>query len=166
MKTKLIVLIFSLLILSCHRREYTAIYNVYICNESGKELYLKYYRYGLVQENLTEKSIKNGECRNVFSATGRGSTSTYGNLMGYSDSAVVTFEDSSKLVYYGYFQKTGPNPKAYPNNHPRNFFGKDSIGQSVRNDWVYKLLSETKHSRNEELRYTFTEQDFLDAKNK
>jgi hypothetical protein len=159
MKSISIIIVSSLLIFSC-RREYTVNYKVYICNESGKGLTVEYYRYGFVQEYLTEKSIQNGECRNVFSATGRGSTPTYGSETINMDSAIITFDDGNKMVHYGYFQKNGPSVKSYPSTHPRNI-----IGDTIRygNRWVYKIISETKHSINDELKYTFTEQDYLDA---
>lgn len=159
MKMNLVAIILSILSFSCNRKEFTASYNAYFCNDSGKELTLEFYRYGVVQENFSVKSITSKECRNVFSVMGRGSTPTYGSEIIYMDSAMVTFDDGAKLVHYGY-QKTGSNPKAYGNEHPRNIFGD---GTGFKDNWVYRIVSETKHSKNDEIRYTFRQQDYLDA---
>ena len=59
----------------------------------------------------------------MFSIVSRGSSPTYGSEIIDNDSAVIIYDDGRKLTHYGYFQKNGPNPNAYPNNHTRNIFG-------------------------------------------
>lgn len=145
---------------SCINKEYNVNYNVFFCNQSGKNLSIEYYKNGIININQSIKNIKNNECRNVFSIVSRGSSPTYGSEIIDNDSAVIIFDDGRKLTHYGYFQKNGPNPKAYPNNHNRNIFGD---GTGYKDNWVYTLVSETKNSKSEEMKYTFTEQDYLDA---
>ncbi|MFN8436297.1 MAG: hypothetical protein U0V72_01565 [Cytophagales bacterium] len=148
-----------LLLTACVSRDYTASNRAIICNESLHDLRLEYYRYGQVQENLTVE-VKSKECNQVFSATGRGSTSNYFNEIKDMDSAVITFSDSFKFVHYGY-QKTGSNPKSYSNSHVRNIIGD---GNGLKDAWVLKILKQTKHIKSTEHQYSFREDDYFFSK--
>lgn len=151
----------AIFISSCIREE---IHNskTYICNTSSKKIKIEFYRYGIVQKIETVDSIIPNECKIVKESNDFGKTTAQNYLDNilYMDSALITFEDGIKLVHYGYFQKIGPNPKAFPSNHPRNIF---TDGNGYKDNWVYNVLKETKRSKTEETRYTFREQDYIDA---
>ena len=161
MRSLLLIICITILISSCIREE-SHHSTVYICNSSSKKVRLEFYRYGVVQQAETIDSILSKDCKIVLESHDFGKTTapSYLNNILYMDSAVVTFEDGATLVHYGYFQKTGPNPNALPSNHPRNIFGD---GTGYKDNWVYTIIKETKRSKTEETKYTFREQDYLDA---
>lgn len=161
MKLLLVTTFITIFISSCIREEKHES-TTRICNATSKKLQLVFYRYGMIQQSETIDSILPKDCKIVLESHDFGKTTapSYLNNILYMDSVIITFDDGAKLVHYGYFQKTGPNPKAYPSNHPRNIF---TDGSGFKDNWVYTVLKETKRSKTEETKYTFREQDYLDA---
>ena len=63
MKPKLIILMFLILNLnSCINKENNVYYNVFFCNQSGKNLSIEYYKNGIINKNQSVKlKIMNAE---------------------------------------------------------------------------------------------------------
>lgn len=86
---------------------------------------------------------------------GKGKGTTYGNLLELNDSIKVFFDDTISITHYK-LKVVGANPKSYSYMSKRNFFNDSS--------YIGIITSETSGTRNWKFTYTFTEQDYLDAK--
>lgn len=71
------------------------------------------------------------------------------------DSAVIEFNNSRKAVHYGY-NKTGSNPNAILYSSSRSIFNEKN--------YTERIILGTKNLDEREFKYTFTEQDYLNAK--
>lgn len=148
---------FILILISC-RKESSFSTNNYICNESNHLVKIIYYKNGSVKNDLIIGAI--GSCNLVYSSNGfgKGNASNYLNSTIDMDSAIVLFDNTIQAVHYSY-NKIGSNPQAIIFGNSRNVFGGSSTG-----GWVNRIVSETKHHIETELKYVFIEQDYLDAK--
>lgn len=72
---------------------------------------------------------------------------------GGGDSVHVVFNGSVRMVHYG--ANVGGSIKRYENTHPRSLFNSPG--------WLYTTLIDKKHVRMHEYRFTFIDQDYLDA---
>ena len=86
---------------------------------------------------------------------GKGKGATYGSLLQFNDSIKVIFDDTISMTHYKP-KPIGTNLKSYPYKSKRNFFNDSS--------YIGIISSETSGTRNWSFTYTFTEQDYLDAK--
>jgi len=152
-----IVIIVLLILVSCRKESSYSTTN-FICNEANHLVKIIYYKDGLVKSDLTIGSI--GSCNLVYTSNGfgKGNASNYLNSTIDMDSAIVIFDNNIKAIHYSY-NKIGSNPKAIIFGNSRNIFGGSSSG-----GWVNRIVSETKHHIETELKYTFIEQDFVEAK--
>lgn len=71
------------------------------------------------------------------------------------DSVIVTWNDTIEVVHY-LPSKEGNNPKAIKYSNPRNLFNQNAYENNVK-----ELKCDGRHT---ERTYTFTEQDYQDAK--
>jgi hypothetical protein len=128
-----------------------------MCNTSSTFIKLTFYKNGVKQNYLMIDSIKANECKTVLHANGFGKSDgpNYVNDIISKDSVIIEFNNTVQAIHYGYFITTTPNPKAIVFNNTRNILNGVN--------WKYKIISETKYFKETELKFTFEEQDYLDA---
>ncbi len=158
MKKKVLLALVS--ILTACKKESSYSTNNYICNNSNHSVKITYYKDGIIINNLRVDSISVSSCYLVHKSSGfgKGNASNYLNSTINLDSALVLFDNNTLAVHYG-FNTIGSNTKAIAFGNPRNIFGGSSTG-----GWESRIVSETKRHIETELKYTFTEQDYLNPK--
>lgn len=160
MKKKVLLMLVS--ILTACKKETSYSTNNFICNNSNHSVNITYYKDGMIIRNRTIDSIADASCNLIYKSNGfgKGNASNYLNSTINLDSALVSFDNNTLAVHYG-FNTIGSNTKAIVFGNPRNIFGGSSTG-----GWESRIVSETKHHIETELKYTFIEQDYLNAKEK
>jgi hypothetical protein len=123
----------------------------FITNSSTHQTELVPYKDGLA---MNQKSIllRNSENKSFY--TNNGGIFLFDIAV---DSIEVVFDETIKAVHYSFeISKSGKNPKAIKYNQPRNLHNSSSFELSVK--------EESKCNTIHEYKYTFTEQDYLNAK--
>lgn len=124
-------------------------------NQSRHKVTITYYENGNINPEFNQLlNVNETKVVLVDSDTGKGRGFTYDTSIAEFDSAVVVFDNSRRVVHYGY-NKTGPNPNAITFFDPRNIFNLDSYSE--------RIVLETEKREEREVTYTFTEQDYIDA---
>lgn len=160
MKTVILLLTLILLLFSC-KKESSYSSKDYICNGSNHVINITYYKDGVLQSDKTINDLLNNSCNLVYQSSGFGNGgSNYLNGTVNMDSAIVLFDKNVDAIHYG-INTVGLNSNAITFGSPRNIFGGASTG-----GWVHRIISQTKYFIEDELKYVFIEQDYLDAKNK
>jgi len=159
---KYIIILALAVVLAACKGESSYSTNNFICNRSNHLVKISYYKGGIIINDLTIDSISISSCNLVYESNGfgKGNAPNYLNNTINLDSAIVLFENNIYAVHYGY-NTIGSNAKAIAFGNPRNIFGG-----SAKGGWETSVVSETKNHIETELKYAFTEQDYLDAKNK
>lgn len=157
MDSKIIFYVILLIIVTSCRKESSYSTTNYMCNTSSTFIKLTFYKNGVKQNYLMIDSIKANECKTVLHANGFGKSDgpNYVNNIISKDSVIIEFNNTVQAIHYGYFITTVPNPKAILFNNTRNILNGVN--------WKYKIISETKYFKETELKFTFEEQDYLDA---
>jgi hypothetical protein len=91
----------------------------------------------------------------LINTGGRGKGNGWVGPFSFVDSLVVVFHSSKKAVHY-FNNVTGKNPNALLTNNPRSLFNEDNYVQKT-------IIDDDCHLETEFI-YTFTEQDYLNAK--
>jgi hypothetical protein len=98
-----------------------------------------------------------GESKIVLSTSngGIGNGIALGSMLMIMDSIKVVFDDLYRITHYKP-SLTGTNPHNYPYHSPRNIFNDSSYTRVLKGDRKYR--------RECDFKYTFTQQDYLDAR--
>lgn len=155
MKAKLFIYLIFIMITGCVL-EHGGKFVSYIENDTTHQIELHYYKNG--QENQdVYLSLNQNEIKEVLVTAGSDGLDSYpSHISGYEfDSLIVEFDNSRKAVHYN-FNTAGPNPNAIMYDNPRNLFNEENYAE--------RIIVEKKRRSEREFRYTFTEQDYLDAK--
>ena len=88
---------------------------------------------------------------------GKGSGFSYPLYLAIYDSVLVAFDDSIKAIHYSYATTNkGNNSKAIKYDSSRSIYNESN--------YIRKITQEDKRSISNEYTFTFTNQDYLDAK--
>jgi hypothetical protein len=118
---------------------------------------MPYYKGNIYLEGV--KNIPENSSSEVLFSRNRGKSAglSYATDLMFSDSLFVLYDDSICAVHYPQ-NLTGDNPQAIKYDNTRNLFNEKN--------YQYKIISEEKYKIHTEYTFTFTEQDYLDAKEK
>jgi len=156
-RTIILVLINLALFWGCHPQKGFKTISV-LENQTEHQIIISYYRNGslnkqngvLINANETKEVLHSAE-------NGKGPGMTYSTLLQGADfdSAIVAFDNNRKSVHYGY-NKTGSNPNAVLYPSPRSIFNEEN--------YTERIILGNKRLDEREFKYTFTEQDYLNAR--
>ncbi|WP_045459713.1 hypothetical protein [Sporocytophaga myxococcoides] len=141
---------------SCRDKESTHSES-FIINTSNHEIKILPYDDGnLINGDI--KSIPANSTIKVLALTTRGKSTgpSYANNIMFFDSLNIVFDDTISSVHYRQ-NLSGDNPEAIKFENNRNLYNEDN--------YVRKVVMEKKHYISTEYSFTFTEQDYLNAKN-
>ncbi len=126
-------------------------------NDTPHLITVKGYKNGTVN-TLSEQTITAQQTKEVYvdQNDGKGRGLVYPGEIAGLDSLVVEFDVGIKAIHYSSLTKNGTNPSALDFSNSRNLFNE--------NNWIFKTVKETKRRLESEFSYTFTEQDYLNAK--
>lgn len=155
-KIFIVIVLFTLVTLSggCTKDGETNV-TAYLLNNSGHQIEIYYYNKGVVNVNDT---LKVGASQKVYygESYGRGIWSGATCSFKYrGDSAIIIYDNSYKITHL-WSGFSSSNSKCYLFDNIRNVFNPKNFN-SVYNDV-------SNYSREFTLTFTFTEQDYLDAK--
>jgi hypothetical protein len=155
MKIFLIAMILLPGFVSCIKEKST-VSNTVFANTTPYAIQVNAYTGGQVQPGSTF-SLAANETKQVFSIRdgGIGNGTTFGYIHFPVDSFVVVFDTAHSIAHYKP-ALTGNNPKRYLYSSKRNIYNDSS--------YAVNILSDTKYKREWGFKYTFTEQDYLDAR--
>jgi hypothetical protein len=122
-------------------------------NSSGHRIQILYYKNNKI-DNSREVNLDVGEAEKVL-IDDDGGTLNYPTLISELDSAVVIYDGTRRGIHYGY-NKMGNNPNAIFFSNSKNLFNGKNYVENI-------TLREKKRTERE-YKYTFTEQDYLNAK--
>ena len=88
---------------------------------------------------------------------GKGRGYSYASYLSFNDSTLVIYDDSIQIVHYSYKESK---------NQLLGILYDSSRSLYNENNYIRKIKQEEKHYISNEYTFTFTEQDYLDAKNK
>jgi|KBSSwiS6_1023812.scaffolds.fasta_scaffold00415_2 hypothetical protein len=150
-----ICLLFCIFLLGCVKDKIT-ISNTQFENTTSHSVKVDGYKNGLIQ---TESSfvLNANESKQVFHLNngGIGSGLTFGGYNQPLDSFVVIFDNTYRISHYKP-NLIGTNNKRYLYSSKRNIYNDSS--------YVRNLLVDKKYKREWDFKYTFIEQDYLDAR--
>lgn len=149
------LIIFIFLFASCSKEKATISETIFR-NKTGHEIEVTIYEDDGAPDTVNSFSLSASDVKKALSIRGGGIGEgvTFGQLIG-GDSIVVTFDGMYSIVHYRP-SPVGSNPKNYPFESNRNIFNRNSYEQKLKTN--RKLLREW------DFIYTFTEQDYMDAK--
>ena len=152
---KILASMFFTGIISCTKEE-TTLSNSFAKNNTNHTIKVQPFYNGIVNTTMTFE-LQGKESKKIYYNNTRGKNIglTYGGINQPMDSFIVTFDNLYSIVHYKP-PLIGNNPKRYLYNSKRNLYNDTS--------YVTVLENKTKYSNSWEFTYTFTEQDYLDAK--
>lgn len=140
---------------SCTKDGVTLSYTNFI-NSTNHSINVRAYLGGLIQ-NQSSFILNPNETKQVFDLNNRGVGNgvSFGVYSHPLDSFVVTFDNTYNISHY---KPTliGMSIKKYLYSSKRNIYNDSS--------YIPNLLKDTKYRREWDFKYTFVEQDYLDAK--
>lgn len=146
----------GLIMLASCSKEKNTISNTDFVNSTLHNINVKAYKNGIIQ---TDGSfiLNANETKQVFNLNNRGIGSglTFGGYYQPMDSFVVTFDNTYSISHYKP-NLIGTNLKKYLYSSKRNIYNDSS--------YVPNLLKDSKYRREWDFKYTFVEQDYLDAR--
>lgn len=147
--------IFVIMLSSCIKEENT-FSDTYFKNSSSHVISVNPYSNGSVN-NQFAFSLSINEEKEVYhnNTRGLGKGLSYGRINQPMDSFLVTFDNLYSIVHYKP-PLIGTNTKRYLYSSKRNIYNDSS--------YTANLLKDEKYQRSWKFIYTFTEQDYLDAK--
>lgn len=147
--------VFAFLFASCIKESNTSS-DTFFINETSHDISVLPYRNGIIDSNQTF-NLAPHETNKVISLGARGLTPgmSFGEPNQFQDSFVVVFDNTYKIAHYKP-APIGNRVKRYLFSSDRNIFNRDSYKRD--------LITDKKHFREWDFEYTFTEQDYLDAK--
>lgn len=153
MKQLLLFLLATFSFFSC-KRESTTLYTATISNNTNHKILIEYFENGSL---VTEKNIilNPNSIFEIAKGVDKG-ISNYGGFDSdyYGDSAIVTFDDTFKIVHC-FGNIISNSSKKYLYSSTRNLFNYLS--------YEYNYIDESKIKRNATYKYIFSEQDYLDT---
>lgn len=155
MKNLLILVFMSISLVSCIVEEETFSYTLFTNNSLHNITVCPYYN-GVIDPELTF-TLSPAETKkvSVTSHGGLGDGVCYDTSVSTCDSVLVLFDDSLSIVHYK-LSFTGSAARFYPYSSLRNLY---NIQSYIRN-----VINESRHSREVEFTYVFTENDYADLK--
>ncbi|MEO7266306.1 MAG: hypothetical protein ABIW38_15425 [Ferruginibacter sp.] len=150
------ILVFSFIpLLSCTKEEIGHTKS-YLINSTNHNIKILPY-IGASLDNSASKTIPPNSTIEVYAADVRGKTidPSFGTVLQPYDSVVVSYDDVVKIPHIKF-------NLAYSGMHRVLFSSNRSI--SNQNNYLKTITSETKNSIEGNFKYTFTEQDYLDAR--
>jgi hypothetical protein len=153
MKKKISLYVLITFILSACKCEGIFITFSKLENLSTVNLSITTYKNGVIDSKviLVEKS----KVAEIGQSSGRTKAIVFSTYIGIADSLIVEFNNNKKTTHYGY-NKIGNNVNAILNTSNRNLFNSAN--------YVQKTIKDDKCHLETEFIYTFTEQDYLNAK--
>lgn len=157
MYMKLILVVFGVLLVSSCTKEEMTLYSAYAKNGTGHKIEIRPYFFGSVPPAKVitilandTKEIANGFDRGIVGNVGFNS-----NYLSGSDSIIVVFDDLFKMTHY-FNAPSQLAPKHYLLSSNRNIYNKDN--------YAFSFVDQSKYKRESTYLYSFTEQDYLDAR--
>jgi hypothetical protein len=152
------IIILTMLFCSACIKDYSSLTSSFIKNDTGHLILIEPYFNGLVDNNYTVELYPNEEkqlLKNVV-VKGKSLGNAYGTYLQPFDSIIIHF-DNTKFSIHTKFNSTdtlGSEVIKFNNN------------RSISNEknWTKTITAEDKHTLNGFYTFTFTEQDYLDAK--
>lgn len=138
-----------ILLLSCKKEETT--HNKFnLLNNSGVVVKV------LPTSSMADTLLLSNNASKEFEFPVERGLGTGDNYAFYADSkpVIVVFNNSDTIIHY--FDTLTHTGRYYKSNSPRNFYNTSSYGKDMVNN--------SKYTRTVTLKYTFTAQDYLDAK--
>jgi hypothetical protein len=126
-------------------------------NTFNKVTIIPYYQGFVVKEDSVQ--INSNQLVLVLNKNekGKGSGFSYPLYLAIYDSVLVAFDNSIHATHYSYATTNkGNNPKAIKIDSSRSIYNEVN--------YVRKIITESKRGISNEYTFTFTEQDYLDAK--
>ncbi|MFN8436294.1 MAG: hypothetical protein U0V72_01550 [Cytophagales bacterium] len=151
---KILSTIFIIGLCSCIREKYT-VNESYLCNNTFYKISVLYYRNGSIDHSISTESLPSKSCILKSSYTSRENNITIHDSTTAIDSVVITYDDGTKIKHYDMFNKDSTSGLIYTNS--RNILNSNSWSKETTEKRNKKLNKST---------YTFSEQDYLNAKNK
>ncbi len=154
-KLLLIILVLS----SCRYEDSTNTSN-FITNNTAHKITLTPYHNGIADNNNIV-NINSKESKMVLENNnlGKGTGYTYASDLAIKDSTYVLFDDTILEVHYSFKESSN-------NIHSTGIKSDSNRSIYNENNYIRQIKSENKHNISNEYTFTFTEQDYLDAKNK
>lgn len=146
---------FSILLTQCTKEE-VGLTKTFIINTTNHRIRILPFN-GSNLDNIRIKLIEPLATVEVYSASVKGKTidPCYGTLLQPFDSVVVTYDDTIRIPYIKF-------NLVYSGTHRILFSSNRSISNAA--NYIKAITRETKTSLEGNFTYTFTEQDYLDAK--
>lgn len=115
------------------------------------------YKNGSINK-LSEQIIQAQQTNVIYvdQNDGKGRGLVYPDEIAGLDSLEIEFDVGIKAIHYSSVTKNGTNPSALDYSNNRNLFNE--------NNWVLKTIKDTKRRLESEFSYTFTEQDYKNAR--
>jgi len=144
-----------MLCFSCRHEESTST-KTFITNNSSHSIEIIPYYQGVIS-NVDIKYIAPNSTLPILTNHTRGKSAGYSYpiYLIAVDSIYVLYDNLKTVVYYKE-NSTGNNPKAITYDSSRSIYNEAN--------YIRKITQEDKRSISNEYTFTFTEQDFLDAK--
>lgn len=156
MKQYATIIFFVFIFSSCIKEKSTYSSTIAV-NTTNHYILVTPYMNGAVS-NKDSFSLKPNTSKTVYqnSYKGIGNGTTYGYDIPYTDSVIVIFDNKYTIVHYNHILPTTVNTKSYLFSSIRNLYNDSS--------YIRELITESSNTKSWEFTYTFTEQDYLDAK--
>lgn len=154
---KFMAISMAMLFTACKKDSITTSDTVFV-NTTAHQISVTSYIGGVAQaQSQSSFSLMPGESKTVLSSGngGIGNGATFGAIYSIMDSFVVKFDNAFSITHYK-VNFTGSNPKHYPFASGRNIYNEANYQATMKKDAKYR--------REWELKYTFKEQDYLDAR--
>ena len=155
MKNFLILVCMSLAFVSCKVEQETFSYTLFT-NTTQHDISVRPYYIGVIEPDLAF-TLSPAETKkvSVTSHGGLGDGVCYDTSLSTCDSVLVVFDDSLSVVHYK-INFTGSAARFYPYSSLRNLYNIQSYRRNV--------INESRHSREVEFTYVFTESDYTGLK--
>ncbi|MCX6166557.1 MAG: hypothetical protein NT021_01035 [Sphingobacteriales bacterium] len=155
---KVLYILIAFLIVSCIKETRSDSYT-YIVNNTAHNISIMAYYNGNIEPSLSA-NIAPQEQKIINYNGGLGSTDiaggfSYGAILGIMDSVLVIFDNKDSISHYN-TQLIGGAKNFYTYDSARNLYN--------RNNYVHEIAEHSSKKVVHHFIYTFTEQDYLDAK--
>ena len=158
-KYQFIIAIIPMIGFSCIYEESSSTESI-ISNKTAHSInIIPYYHGYIVHEDVLY--ISKGSDTTVLrkSTRGKGAGYSYPIHLAIFDSTQIAFDDTVKFMHYSYYStNSGFGSTGIPYTHNRSIYNGDN--------YIRKIVSEEKYKISNEYTFTFTEQDYLEAKGK
>jgi hypothetical protein len=160
MKRIIGLFIFSVLIVRCNKED-TTVYKATLVNQTSHTILIEPYKNGVVRQGDIIRLNHNSSFQIAHGAE-RGLIEVPFFHCEYfeinqQDSIVVVFDTIHKIIHYNYLLPSQKYSKHYLIQSNRNLNNREG-------SYVFNSEKKSKHNRYNTHTYTFTEQDYLDAK--